>query len=320
MTKTNLVKEEMRKKGFKIKLASELKEDEKIKTGVFVLDYVLDGGIYRGEGGHRIEFYGKESSGKTTFSLYVIKRFQELKKKCIYINAENSYDKLWAEMIGVDNTKLELAYPENLEEAGDMLVEFIPKYDLIVVDSIPSLITQEELDGTMTDNKYMASQAKVFAPMMRKLYSATQEHFTTIIFINQMREKVGIAYGNPNITPGGRALKHYYNTRIEFRLGQPIDEGTKEEKERLGYEVHLRCEKNKRGKPYRSGVVDFYIEGEVKNKKSLLYAGIKYGIILQAGAIYTYGEQKFKGREDIFEKLAEKDWNKVEEEIWKRLK
>jgi recombination protein RecA len=320
MTKVELVKEELKKKGFKIKVASEIKEDEKIRTGIFVLDYVLDGGIYRGEGGHRIEFYGKESSAKTTFALYIIKKYQELGKKCIYINAENSYDKMWAEMIGIDNKKLELAYPDSLEEAGDMLVEFIPKYDLIIVDSIPSLITQEELDGTLEENKYMASQAKVMSPMMRKLYSATQDNFTTILFINQLREKVGIAYGNPTNTPGGRALKHYYNTRVEFRLGQPIDEGTKELKERLGYEIHLRCEKNKRGKPHRAGVVDFYFEGNIDNKKSLFYSAIKYGLITQAGAIYTHGDQKFKGKDEVFEKLTDKDWKRLETEIWKSVK
>jgi recombination protein RecA len=320
MTKPEIVKEELKKKGFKIKMASELKEDPKMKTGIFILDYILDGGIYRGEGGHRIEFYGKESSGKTTFALYIIKRFQELKKKCIYINAENSYDKVWASMIGVDNKKLELAYPESLEEAGDMLVEFIPKYDLIIVDSIPSLITQEELDGTLENNKYMASQAKVMSPLMRKLYSTIQEHFTTILFINQLREKVGITYGNPTNTPGGRALKHYYNTRVEFRLGQPIDEGTKEDKERIGYEIHLRCEKNKRGKPHRSGLVDFYFEGNIDNKKILLYSAIKFGIILQKGSFYTYKDETYQGKAEVFLKIPDNEWKLMEEEIWKHVK
>ena len=320
MTKIEIAKEELKKKGFKIKMASELKEEKKLQTGIFILDYVLDGGIYQGEGGHRLEFYGKESSGKTTVTLHIIKKYQELGKKCIYINAENSYDKDWSTRIGVDNTKLELAYPESLEEAGDMLVEFIPKYDLIIVDSIPSLITMEELDGTLEENKYMASQAKVLSPMMRKLYSAIQEHFTTIIFINQMREKVGIAYGNPNITPGGRALKHYYNTRIEFRLGQAIEEGVKEAKERIGYEMLIRCEKNKRGKPYRTGLVDFYFDGRLDNKKSLLYSAIKYGIILQNGPMYTYNESKFKGKDTLLTELTNKDWGKIEKELWTRIK
>ena len=309
----------MKSKGFKIKLASEIKEDPKLKTGIYVLDYILDGGIYQGEGGHRIEFYGKESSGKTTFTLHIIKQYQLLGKKVIYINAENTYDKVWAEMIGVDNKKLELAYPESLEQAGDMMVEFISKYDLVVVDSIPSLITREEIEGTLENNKYMASQAKVLSPMMRKLYCATEEHFTTMIFINQLREKVGIVYGNPTNTPGGRALKHFYNTRVEFRLGQPIQEGVGQTKERIGYEVHLRCEKNKRGKPHRSGVVDLYFEGDIDNHKSLLFSGIKFGIIQQKGAYYTYGDKTAQGKEKFFEAITKEEWNKIEEEIWLRL-
>jgi recombination protein RecA len=318
MAKPKQVKEEMQKQGFKIKLASEIKESPKVRTGIFTLDYVLDGGIYQGEGGHRIEFFGKESSGKTTFTTYIIKKFQELGKKCIFINAEQSYDKTWGEKIGVDNTKLQIAEPESLEQAGDMLVEFIPKYDLIIVDSIPSLIPKEELEGTM-DSKSYASQAKVFSPMMRKLYSATQDYSPVIIFINQLREKVGVMYGNPEITPGGRALKHYYNTRIEFRLGKPIRESD-EKSDIIGYEITLNCRKNKRGRAYRVGEIDFYLNGHIDNAKSLLYAAIKYGIVERKGAWFEYDKVREQGSDKFVEKLKDKDWEKIENEIWKSIK
>lgn len=312
------IKEEMNKQGFKIKLASEIKESPKIRTGIFTLDYVLDGGIYQGEGGHRIEFYGKESSGKTTFTTYIIKKFQELGKKCIFINAEQSYDKAWGEKIGVDNTKLYIAEPETLEQAGDMLVEFIPKYDLIIVDSIPSLIPKEELEGTMDDKNY-ASQAKVLSPMMRKLYSATKDYSPVMIFINQLREKVGVMYGNPIDTPGGRALKHFYNTRIEFKLGKPITQGVDSDKVIIGYEILLNCKKNKRGRAYRVGEIDFYLNGHIDNSKSLVYAGIKYGIIERKGAWFVYGDVREQGYDKFVETLKDKDWIKIESEIWKSI-
>jgi recombination protein RecA len=318
MKKAKEIKAEAQKHGYKIKLASEIKEAEKIRTGVFALDYILDGGIYQGEGGHRIEFFGKEGSGKTTFALYVIKQFQALNKKIMYLNAERSYDKMWAEIIGVDNKKVWTSEPESLEQAGDMLVEFIPQYDLIIVDSIPSLITQEELDGTLEENKYMASQAKVLSPLIRKVYSAIANSFTTIIFINQLREKVGQMYGNPIDTPGGRALKHYYNTRVEFKLGKAIEEDIAGEKEKVGYEIDIRCTKNKRGKPYRTAVVDFYLDGKIDNKKSLFYAGMKYGYILKEGNTYHYEKFKLVGRENFIAEF--KDWDKLEAELWTKIK
>lgn len=322
MTKSKKLKEEIKKKGFKIKLASEIKEFPKVKTGIFTLDYILDGGIYQGEGGHRIELFGKESSGKTTFCLYLIKKFQELGKKIIYINAEQSYDKTWAELIGIDNSKVDIAEPESLEQAGDMLIEFMGKYDLIIIDSIPSLITQEELDGTLEENKYMASQAKVMAPLTRKIYGATKENFTTIVFINQMREKVGVMYGNPTDTPGGRALKHLYHTRVEFKLGKPIKEIDEEtELESIvGYEITLSCKKNKRGKPYRVGEIDFYLNGSIDNKKSLVYAGIKYGIIEKRGSYYVFEKINEQGYDNFVGTLKDKDWEKLEKEIWDKIK
>jgi len=311
------IAKELKKLGYKIKMASEIKQSEKIKTGVFALDYVLDGGIYQGEGGHRIELYGKESSCKTTFALQIVAKLQKLGKKCIYINAEQSYDKPWAAKLGVDSDKLYITEPESLEQAGDMLCDLIPEYDLIVVDSIASLIPQEELDGTMVDKKFMASQAKILSPMMRKLYSSLKEHTPTIVFINQLREKVGVMYGNPLDTPGGRAIKHFYNTRVEFRLGKPIQN---KDKDKIGYEINLNCTKNKRGKPYRTAVVDFYMEGKIDNMKSLFYSGIKYGLIEQKGSYYSYKEISEQGFDNFVSKLKDKDIEELEKEIWKRIK
>ena len=320
--KAKEVQEEMKKCGYDLRMASDIKSGSKLKTGIFALDYVLDGGIYQGEGGHRIELYGRENSGKTTFTLALIKKYQEEGKKCVFINGEGSYDVDWAAVNGVDNKKLFIADPMNLEQAGDMLTDFIGKYDLICMDSIPSIVTMEEQEGTM-DKKQYASQAKIYSPMMRKLYGATKQHNPTIIMINQLREKIGVSYGNPYTTPGGRALKHFYNTRIEFKIGQMIREKVSDKTKKgdvIGMEVLLNCVKNKRGKPHRVISLDFYINGHIDNKKSLFFAGMKYGVLERKGSTYSFKEKSEVGQDAFINKLDDNDWAELEEEIWKRIK
>ena len=320
-SKAQEVQAEMKKQGYVLKMASEIKTGSKIRTGVFALDYVLDGGIYQGEGGHRIELYGRENSGKTTFTLAIIKKFQELGKSCVFLNGEQSYDVDWAEVNGVDNKKLLIAEPDNLEQAGDMLTDFIGKYDLICMDSIPAIVTQEEQEGGMEDKHY-ASQAKIYSPMMRKLYGATKSFSPTIIMINQLREKIGVAYGNPFTTPGGRALKHFYNSRIEFKIGQMIREEVTDKSKKgdiIGMEVILNCTKNKRGKPHRVISLDFYMNGHIDNKKSLFFAGMKYGIIERKGNTYTFKDKSEVSQEKFMTLLDEATLKDLEDEIWKRI-
>lgn len=306
------LQKELIKDGYMIKLASELSKEAKIRTGVFGLDYVLDGGISSAEGGHRIEFFGAESCGKTTFALYIIKKFQELGKTCAFIDAEQSYDKEWGEKLGIDNQKLLIIYPDTLEQLGNILVKIMPNVDLIVIDSIVSLIPSGEADRD-TEEAQMALSARVNSLITRKIYHASAGHNTTMIFINQLREKVGVMYGNPNTTSGGHALKHMYNTRIEFKVGKPIEE----KEERIGLELKLNCVKNKRGKAYRKTEIDFYINGYLDNKKSLLFAGIKFGIITRTGNTYEFNSKKAVGQEKFVEVLEENDWKRLEEEIWK---
>jgi len=306
-------------KDFKIKRASELKQEEILRTGLYALDYVLDGGISQCEGGHRIEFFGAESSGKSTFALHIIKKYQELGKTCVLLDSENSYDKSWGEIIGVNNDELLIITPEYQEDAGDALVKLIPEVDLIVIDSIVGLIPKEEIERS-TDEPTMALQARINALITRKIYKSLSGRNTTIIFINQLREKVGVMYGSPYTTGGGRALKHLYTTRIEFRAGKPIDIGNGDKKERIGIELNLHCVKNKKGRPYHKAVVDFYFNGYIDNKKSLFFSAVKYGIIKRAGAWYEYKKLKECGQDKLIEKLKDKDWLEMEEEIWKRLK
>lgn len=297
---------------FGLKRASQVIIAPKIKTGLYALDYCLDGGIAQCEGGHKIELFGRESSGKTTIAMKIVARYQELGKTCVWINAENSYDPDWAEINGIQNDKLLIVKPETLEQGGDLLVSLIPKVDLIIIDSIIALIPTEELEGTLED-KHMASQAKINAPMCRKINQAYKDYKTTIIFINQIREKVGVMYGNPETTSGGRALKHLYDTRIEVRAGQPIEI----DKEKVGFEMHLKCVKNKKGRPQHQAVVDFYFTGSFDQKKSILFAGIKYGIISLEGKTYSYKDIKAVGKDAFMELMTDKIVKEIEEEIWK---
>lgn len=302
-------------KNYNVKKAGDIEKDEVISTGLFPLDYVLSGGIHICEGGHRIEFFGAESSCKSTFALHIIKKFQQEGKVCVYMDAENSYDKEWAKTIGVDNESLIIVKPTSLEQAGDLFVKLIPQVDLIVVDSIVSMIPEEESNRD-TNQPTMGLTARVNALICKKIYESISKHKTTLIFINQLREKIGVMYGSPYTTGGGHAIKHMYNTRIEFKAGEPIEEN----KERIGFNIKLKCVKNKKGTPYRVAEIPFKFTGELNNKLTLLMAGIRYDIITRKGAYYMYEDVKSQGQEKFFVEMKETQWKAVEKELWKRLK
>lgn len=306
-------------KNYKVQKGSDIIVEPKIRTGVYPLDYCLDGGISQYSGGHMIEFYGGESSGKTTFALKVIARYQKLGKVCAFINAESSYDPQWAKTLGVDNDNLLIIIPDTLEEAGECLLEMIPKVDLIVIDSIVALVPEAEIDRDLTE-KTMASQASVNSPMCRKINRIRNQYKTTVIFINQLREKVGVMYGNPEHTAGGRALKHLYDSRVQFRAGKPIDVGSGDKKERIGMEINIFAKKNKKGRAYRRGVIDFFITGEIDNKKCLFFSALKYSVIELSGKTYTYNKKKAVGKDNFIKLLTDKDWEHIEAQIWKAMK
>jgi len=308
---------------FGLKKANTIKIDPKIRTKIYALNYVLDGGIAQCEGGHKICLQGKESSGKSTLALNIIANFQALDKRCVWINAENNFDPQWAEINGVDTDRLRIAKPDTLEKAGDLLISLIPKVDLIVIDSVVSLIPRSELEGSLEDKHY-AGQAQVYAPLCRKINEEYKDYKTVIIFINQVREKVGLVFGNPETTPCGKALKHLYDSVIEVRMGQSIEESVegeteekkKKDKIKIGNEVVLVNRKNKKGVPFRTVVVDFYYNGVYDNKKSLLYAGMKYGFIKLDGRTYTYKDLKAVGKDAFMELLTEPILKEIEELIW----
>lgn len=306
-------------KGYIIKKANAIKSEPDIRTDIFSLDYLLNGGIKRIEGGTKIEFYGKESSLKTTFLLKIIAKYQSLGLKCLFIDAEESFSDTWASTLGVDTNSLAIGKPSCLEDAANMMIDAVKEgVDLIGVDSIASLVPSREADESIA-NMTMGLQARLFSQMCRSLNRVLAEKMTTMIFINQIREKIGVMYGNPETTPGGHGLLHFYNTRIKFQSGEPIEAGTGSDKERIGFVSKMLAIKNKQGKPWRSSSVDFYYDGRVDNKKSLLYAAMKFSIITRAGSWFEYKDIRKQGADSLCEAISDEQWKEIEEEIWKKL-
>ncbi|KKN27658.1 hypothetical protein LCGC14_0862520 [marine sediment metagenome] len=298
------------------------KKVERIRTGYFCFDYVLDQ-IKLAEGGHRIELYGKESAGKTTFATILASTYQKLGKIVVWIVSEG-FDEEWAQHWGVDTDRLLRYYPEHVEDACDKIIELIPQVDLIIVDSVASIIPQAEVDKSMSE-KTRGAQANAYSQFTRKLYKTIAHETTTLVCINQMRVVMGKMFGNPEDTPCGKALKHMYNTRIEFKQGKPIDKekiiNKKKETIRIGAQYKLHGFKNKLGVPKRSAFVDFYFEeGTIDNKKSLLFAGLQFNVIELSGNTYQYKKIKAVGKSKFIEILTDKDWNDIDEDIWERLK
>lgn len=255
----------------------------------------------------------------TTFALKSVAKFQELGKICLWVISER-FDDAWAEHLGVDTTKLLKYFPETQEEATQKILDVVGHVDLIVIDSVATLIPEVELKNPM-DKETRGKQAKVYSLFCRKLQQKVSNLTTTIMWINQIREKMGVMYGNPETTPSGRALKHMADTRIEFKAGKPIKKGKGAKEERIGVEINLYGKKNKAGTAQRKAIVDFYFEqGELDNKKSLFFAGLKYCVIELSGKTYTFKDKKVVGKDNFIKELEEKDWKEISKIIWERLK
>ena len=290
--------------------------EKKNSTGVFLLDCLLSGGISEGLGGHRLEFYGAESSCKTTFALHVIKSYQEMGKICVYIDSECSYDPEWAEIIGVNNEELIVINPTSLEELGTLFEELIPKVDLIIVDSIVSFIPEKLID-TEIDQKNIGLEARINSAISKKILRKISDRKTSIIFINQLRDNIS-SYGSPTTTSGGRALKHLYHTRVEFKAGEHISKGQGEKEERLGRVINIRVTKNKKGIPHKKGVCDFYYTGKIDNTKTIFWQAVKNNIIQLSGKSYSFDKTKIVGKDNFIKQF--KDWDKVKEKLMEVLK
>lgn len=289
-----------------------------IPSGSIALDYVLGVGGY--PKGRIIEIFGPESSGKTTFALHAIAEIQKKEGKAAFIDAEHAIDPLYAQKLGVNIDELILSQPDSGEQALE-ITEMLAKsgaIDLIVVDSVAALVPQAELNGEMGDAQ-VGLQARLMSKALRKLTAILNKGSCTIIFINQLREKVGVLFGNPETTTGGRALKFYATVRLDVRRGDVIKNGD----EIIGNEVKIKVVKNKVAPPFKTAIVELTYGKGINQEAELLELAVKFDIIHKAGAWFEYnGEKIAQGKEKAKDFLANNEVEKsaIKEAVIKAIK
>ena len=265
-----------------------------IPTGSILLDDCLGIGGY--PKGRVIEIFGPESSGKTTLTLHAIAECQKQGGRAAFVDAEHSIDPLYAQNLGVDIDELILSQPDSGEQALD-IVEMLARsnaIDLIIVDSVAALVPQAEIEGEMGDNQ-VGLQARLMSKAMRKLAGILNKSSCTIIFINQLREKVGVIYGNPKVTTGGRALKFYASVRIDIRRAEVL----KQESDIYGNTVNIKIVKNKVAPPFKSCKVDIIYGEGISRTGEVLDLGCELGLIKKSGSWYEVNGQRMgQGREN----------------------
>ena len=290
-----------------------------IPSGSLSLDLALGGGYPKGR---IIEIYGPESSGKTTLTLHAIAEIQKMGGTAAFIDAEHALDPAYAKRVGVDTQNLLISQPDNGEQALEICETLVHSgaVDLIVVDSVAALVPQAEIDGDMGDAQ-MGLQARLMSQAMRKLTGIISKSKATVIFINQIRMKIGVMFGNPETTTGGNALKFYASVRLDIRRIGQINEGDNVS----GNRTKVKVVKNKIAAPFRVAEFDIMYNEGISKVGDLLDLGVNYGIIEKAGAFLKYnGETLGQGRENVKKlfrekpELAEEIEKKIREEAAKR--
>ncbi|MFP3899293.1 MAG: recombinase RecA [Acidimicrobiia bacterium] len=274
---------------------------EAVSTGALALDLALGiGGLPRG----RItEIYGPEASGKSTLAMHVVAEAQRNGGICAYIDAEHAMDPVYARAIGLDVDELLISQPDTGEQAleiADMLIRS-GALDVVVIDSVAALTPRAEIEGEMGDS-HVGLQARLMSQALRKLTANLNRSHTIAVFINQLREKIGVMFGSPETTPGGRALKFYSSVRLDIRRIESIKDGV----EVIGNRTRVKVVKNKVAPPFKQSEFDIMYGRGISREGSLLDVGVDLGLVKKSGAWYTYdGEQLGQGRENAKQFLGE---------------
>ncbi|MDD4920915.1 MAG: recombinase RecA [Bacteroidales bacterium] len=289
-----------------------------ISTGSIALNAALGVGGY--PRGRVIEIYGPESSGKTTLAIHAIAEAQKAGGIAAFIDAEHAFDRFYAEKLGVDIENLWISQPDSGEQALEITEQLIRSsaIDIIVIDSVAALTPKAELEGEMGDSK-MGLQARLMSQALRKLTAAISKTNTTCIFINQLRDKIGIVFGNPETTTGGNALKFYASVRLDIRRIGQIKDG----EEATGNQTRVKVVKNKVAPPFRKAEFDIMYGEGISRYGEIVDLGAEYGIVKKSGSWYSYGETKIgQGRESAKECMKENPElaEKIEAEIYAALK
>ncbi len=285
-----------------------------VSSGCLSLDIALGVGGY--PKGRIIEIYGPESSGKTTFALQAIAEVQKLGGRAAFIDAEHALDPDYARRLGVKTNELLLSQPDTGEQALEICEALVRSeaISIIVIDSVAALVPQAEIDGEMGDS-HVGLQARLMSQALRKLSGTINKTNTIAIFINQLREKVGVMFGNPETTPGGRALKFYSSIRLDIRRNEQIKIGDKI----VGNKTTIKVVKNKVAPPFKSATVEIMYGEGVSKEGELIDLGVEAGIVDKAGAWFSYqGEKLGQGKENV--KLLLRDNPELRDEIEKRVR